>query len=941
VSLSLSENEIRDIIRRRLVIEQLRYSKTQKMILFEQDGGVLDQARQAVAKKALENVSINNLLGSGEDAQASGLANLAYWALTLIGTGVSAYLLITLALSPISWTAYFAAVALPALIGWGTGLWIKVSSKQEAERIAKESIAPDAWGKYLTPFNPANEFEKTIKKSIQEKSFIAPSGGAGNEENIPVKPNDVIKVLDASNPKNLGIKKSDNAPDGVEIGDEEELKTKSKEIEKIIMRDMIEGKVTGNQDASLKPSSVENIDNFLGLDISSLEFGMTPEEIKDAAEEIVENMNGSNDSPNYSDIFEILSQCPMSYWDEIDLKVGQIVYDSLAEAGSTAKGTGIMDAAGKLFGGERNTYNGRYSEDYNLYFPDGTSPDTLDNMGSGQVDMIDTSWTSKNLNRYYSYQQLENDISGKGTKSIILKMIYAPDYASGDYKSYESVVDDLREAYVKKYGDGKYFHTLIRTQDPGKLLFSYAELTSGGQPNYAWEIKEGLLMGKGIGLDSRFFEELENLKPEKGIIERIQDYFGGVWDSVKNWFAGWGEFFGEKWGGFKENIVEIFDFDFKIFGEDGLIAKGYEAIVEFFKNPLSLIWGWFKKAVNWFWDKLLGLFGYAKKKVDGVVTYISGEEQSGDDRTEDEISRGTSQRGSRRTPKNSVREMQRNLNAIIDAENIEARPTNPDGIWGPDTDRVWSAVLKNEFKEVFPEDSDVTSFKDWPAMSEKLRDDKGKVYQDYTPDAQGALNIIMDIAKKKNISSNTGRDRTTGEFDRGVGSLGDDNDYERRVSGSGSSNAYNLGYDVMVSVDSGNNLDGKTLEQLGLPKGSSENVADAVARTIKSQNFTGGTVQLKIKYANKDHSGHKKGEIIKVALAPQQRGTKRLEMLNFSRLKSAVSNVLMSRAASGEQMIINTKPNRKDSSSKRRGFDNLGGNKGTFTLIIKIERSRK
>ena len=56
--IDLSEKEIRDVIRRRLVIEQLRYSKTQKMILFEQDGGLLDQAKQVVQKEVMDQLGI-------------------------------------------------------------------------------------------------------------------------------------------------------------------------------------------------------------------------------------------------------------------------------------------------------------------------------------------------------------------------------------------------------------------------------------------------------------------------------------------------------------------------------------------------------------------------------------------------------------------------------------------------------------------------------------------------------------------------------------------------------------------------------------------------------------------------------------------------------------------------------------------------------------------
>ena len=103
-------------------------------------------------------------------------------------------------------------------------------------------------------------------------------------------------------------------------------------------------------------------------------------------------------------------------------------------------------------------------------------------------------------------------------------------------------------------------------------------------------------------------------------------------------------------------------------------------------------------------------------------------------------------------------------------------------------------------------------------MSEKLNDATGKKYPNYTPDARGALNIIMDIAKKKGISvsSGSGGRGGGGQFNFGAGTGGNTPQLRQTDRGRGTSDAFGRGFDISISVDSGN-LGGKTLEAIGFP----------------------------------------------------------------------------------------------------------------------------
>lgn len=926
MKIDLSEKEIRNVIRRRLVIEQLRYSKTQKMILFEQDGGVVDQAKQVVTKEITEKVleeigvptDINKLLGGGE-VNSDTLSNIITYAVGILGVGGSGYLAYTAwaaggALLSLTGFAAYAVAALPLLLAGGY-VWYDHSSKTEAEKIAKTLISNEDWEKYFTSRNPANELEKMLEKVIQSKELVIPKVNEENKANNPVaeKANELELVLKLSKPDAINLKKTD---DGVEFS------------EAMAEASVGQLKELGKNNPGPK-SSTDAVNDFLGIPLDTIKFGMSDEDITEVAEYIAKAIGGDDGSePDEENVFEALAQCPLSNWEEIDTKVGELILESLAEAGETDQGLGIMG----------DKYKGRYSEEYNIYFPDGSSEDTLDHMGAGQVDMIDTTLGGKrDQNRLYSHQAFEGDVNNSNrSNSIILKMLYTPDYDYDDYDSFETVIDDLKSAYADKNDNTKYFHALIRTDQAGTLIDNYTQI-SDKKPDYAWEITGGLLMNKGLAVDARFIDELTDMGPETGFFEKIGEFFGKTWDSFKSWLSSWSEFFGEAWGGFKETITDIFDFDFAKIGE-GIS----EVVSDFFINPLSAMWGWFTGVLGWFWDMLLKLFGFAKKKVNDVISYVKGDDDSGsgdadDDQTKKPGGRKNSGagRGRGRRYRPAVDEMQRTLNAIIDAKGIDVNPTNPDGIWGSDTDRVWGAVLQNEFSDVFPDDGDITSFKDWQGMSKKLNDDKGTKYPQYSSDAKGALKIISDIAEKNEITVQ----RSTGRLDRGAGT-GGELDYSpgrsqpelsRGTAGRGTSDSYGAGYDISISVDSGN-LGGKTLEAIGFPDGTSEDVSEAIARTIKSENFTGGIVQFEIQYAKTEDLGRKKGEIIRVK---KDRAQSRIELTNFRGIKNSIKKKLISRDRQFGNRLKVASGDKDKTTRKSR----LGGHVGTFTLIANIKRT--
>jgi hypothetical protein len=194
-------------------------------------------------------------------------------------------------------------------------------------------------------------------------------------------------------------------------------------------------------------------------------------------------------------------------------------------------------------------------------------------------------------------------------------------------------------------------------------------------------------------------------------------------------------------------------------------------------------------------------------------------------------------------------------------------------------------VIENNFSDVFPDDDASRSVRDWPSMSRLLNDEDGKKYPEFTPDPNGALAIIDYIAQQKGITSG------------GRGSIGGTGGSRRsssigsgRGTGTTSRGSFGSPRDIEVMVDAGNN-DNKTLESIGFPQGTTENMKDVVGQAIRSYNFTGGSVKLRVSFNTNSEGLRQVGRITTVKRDKTQ---KIADMTAFKGLRAAVRRLLKS-----------------------------------------------
>lgn len=395
----------------------------------------------------------------------------------------------------------------------------------------------------------------------------------------------------------------------------------------------------------------------------------------------------------------------------------------------------------------------------------------------------------------------------------------------------------------------------------------------------------------------KFFEALELT---------LKEQFIKLWEEVKKWGKAVYDYF-------KPHVVAAATGIAGFFSSKVLPAldSAWQAIKSIeLSDPI----GSFVTAVGGLWDAFTGLF-----KSDGDESETDGDE---DVASSKKVKKKTSGRKVRPT----VKKMQTMINRYIEKENMGVDPTEPDGVWGNDTNRVWQAVINKAFDEqgIFSDDPDAAKFSSgltqWPAMSRMLNDDKGPAYERYTPDKEGAYEIIKDIFKGRLGVESDGGNTTDGETDVPLADSGDTGVRDTRGTrgDGGTVQRNNIGIEVLAG---NNSFD--TLEAVGFPEGTSKNVSDAVITGIRSMNFSGGMVTLKVKYQRKSIRNKNRGEVISIKLEKTQIP---LRMLSFKKMRASIEEVL----TSGNSRVDMTKMSRKEK-----------GRVGSFTLVLRIPPNAK
>ena len=259
-------------------------------------------------------------------------------------------------------------------------------------------------------------------------------------------------------------------------------------------------------------------------------------------------------------------------------------------------------------------------------------------------------------------------------------------------------------------------------------------------------------------------------------------------------------------------------------------------------NTLSALWSAVTSAISSGLSAVGGFFAAVGAFLVSIWNSISG--GGGGSGT----SRAPASR--RQRYRSEVEEMQRLMNKINTDKGLGGPTIGEDGFWGSQTDDAWELVTNYGFASgVLSGDPDAnvydSNFHKWPTMSRDLQDSNGVNYPGYTPNPQGALNIIKDID-----SGNTGAGLGVGT---GTTRQAATDQTSQTSQGSASTGGTITTSGITIQVDSGNNQF-KTLESLGYPAGTTQNVSDAIIRSIQSESFSGtgeGSLNLSVHFSSK------------------------------------------------------------------------------------------
>lgn len=382
----------------------------------------------------------------------------------------------------------------------------------------------------------------------------------------------------------------------------------------------------------------------------------------------------------------------------------------------------------------------------------------------------------------------------------------------------------------KPWTDGEVSDYLVNTRsidlaslNDQKMFMINKDLTSPSSPLTPYLINKPLtdifpghgklhsngtstLVGKG------FFEEL-GLGLKERAIAFLTELFDYCWNKITA-AAGW---VGQK----LTDLYNWYDTNVSLSGIIAAISAGAAAI-----------WAWISDLFTSFLSFISGLIG--------------GGGSGGSSRS---ASRG------RQSYRSEVEEMQKVMNKINDERGLTGSQIKADGYWGARTDSMWTIVTNYGFDiGVLKDDPDSDTydagFHKWPGMSGKLRDNQGTNYPGYTPDPQGALNIVNDVYNNNNeLGLGTGG-ATPGETNLSASGPEPEETLTTPKPTRGSVGVRG----IKIRIDAGNN-DLKTFEALGFPDGTTRNVSEDILSAIRSENYTGTGeegIQLKIKVSRRN-----------------------------------------------------------------------------------------
>ena len=227
---------------------------------------------------------------------------------------------------------------------------------------------------------------------------------------------------------------------------------------------------------------------------------------------------------------------------------------------------------------------------------------------------------------------------------------------------------------------------------------------------------------------------------------------------------------------------------------------------------------------------------------------------------------------------NLVKRCQSVMNQYISKYTLKVAPIQVDGSWGNRTDILWQNVTKHTFEhhKIFVKESIGKSV----IMSESPVQWKGTLspalvnkFPGYSPDAGGCLLFLVD-AYNGNTDYGTGGKKFTVAIGGYMGGSSkrtkkrgkaerDSSNSASKGNNSSRNNRSGGELSIITRMTKRKNL--KTLESIGYENGTTSELAETIVGKIRSRNYTGGTLNLKV-------VTNKTGEVLIVRKARGQRG---------------------------------------------------------------------
>jgi len=415
----IDENDLREIVKKHLVINELKRSHVQSLLL-ELDVPGADAIKQEALKAALDSAK------SWATSDSDAVDSIEFWTtikevlvggLAIGGAGAFAFY------APLPIKLKLAGAAAILATGAAGIYYVSSSADKEIEKLNQQKAVQGGFDKFLIKSNPAKAIDRKARKMIKEGSLSVPysEDDAGSSSQGYYTP-----------PASLPA----------EIQTEEDAAAITTEIDNVITN-IAARENNRNAEGNIRP------DNFLGISLSEIEeSGIDSAKIEATALSIVDriiDMENQDADQNVKAIFGDLCQHPVCEWDSIDKEVGEIFLRNMGKVDFTT----FSDEE------DANWTYGSKGEDVGILFGDN------DIMGYEHIEYLASELKAHTNNR---------------TKSVIYQCLIRYDMNYDQYN--DAQISELAKVAIDDNLPGGLINNFIGIEDNGnKIVPNYETLT--------------------------------------------------------------------------------------------------------------------------------------------------------------------------------------------------------------------------------------------------------------------------------------------------------------------------------------------------------------------------------------------------------------------------------------------------------------------------------